>query len=119
MEDEQVFWNLELNIKPGKLEELKVLANDMTKATVSNEPNTIDYIWSLDAEQQKCHIFERYIDSDAVRVHLGNFQAFAERFFDCLEIERFQVYGYPDEALVAAMSERGSTFFKVSVGFSR
>ena len=119
MEDEKVFWNLELKVKPGKLETLKSLANEMTEATLANEPGTIDYIWSMDAGGEKCHIFERYVDSDAVRVHMGNFEAFRERFFDCMDIERFQVYGYPDEALAATMTEMGCVLYNVSVGFAR
>lgn len=119
MENSQVFWNLELAIKSGKLEELKALINQMTLATKANEPGTINYEWSINSEQSECHIFERYTNSDAVRIHLGNFQAYAERFFDCLDILRFQVYGNPDSELISALAGLGGVHLKLVDGFSR
>ena len=119
MKTSQVFWNLELSIKPGKLDSLKTLANEMSKGTKENEPNTLFYEWSLDAQNQKCHIFERYTDSDAVRTHLGNFQNYAERFFDCLDVESFQVYGNPDAALMEALGGLGAVHFPQFEGFAR
>lgn len=119
MENSQVFWNLELTIKQGKLEELKTLINEMTLATKANEPDTINYEWSIDLENSECHIFERYTNSDAVRTHLGNFQAYAERFFDCLDIQRFQVYGNPDSELIASLAGLGARHIKLFDGFSR
>lgn len=119
MDNKSVFWNLELNIKPGKLDTLKLLAADMTAATLSGEPNTLHYIWSIDEDATQCHIFEAYTDSDAVRIHLSNFQGFAERFFDCIDISSFNVYGNPDEELVAAMSTLGCKFYRKFDGFSR
>lgn len=119
MKNAKVFWNLELNIKPGKLETLKALANEMTLATEANEPDTLDYLWSMDVSDQCCHLYECYTDSDAVRVHLGNFQNFAERFFDCLEVVSFQVYGAPDAPLMEALGGLGAVHFPQFEGFSR
>jgi quinol monooxygenase YgiN len=119
MENSQIFWNLELNIKPGKLDALKVLADEMTKATQANEPDTMNYVWSLDTDNKSCHIFERYTDSDAVRTHLGNFQAFAERFFDCMDVSRFQVYGNADAQLKEALAGLGAQFFNQFDGYYR
>ena len=119
MEDKSVFWNLELSIKPGKLDDLNSLAGEMSDATKANEPNAIDYVWSIDGDNNDCHIFERYMDSDAVRTHLGNFQAFAERFFDCMDIKAFNVYGNPDPALIEAMSAMGCRFYGRFSGFER
>ena len=119
MENSQVFWNLELTIKQGKLEELKTLMNEMILATKANEPNTINYEWSIDSEKSECHIYERYTNSDAVRTHLGNFQAYAERFFDCLDIQRFHVYGNPDAELITSLAGLGAVHIKLFDGFSR
>lgn len=119
MKNAQVFWNLELTVKPGKLNTLKELAKEMTKSIQANEPGTLNYEWSLDAENKSCHIFESYTDSDAVRAHLGGFQNFAERFFDSLDVVNFQVYGNPDAALMEALGGLGAVHFKQFEGFSR
>ncbi|MFL1011008.1 putative quinol monooxygenase [Flavisericum labens] len=119
MENTQVFWNLELSIKHGKLEALKALIDGMILATKANEPDTINYEWSINLENSECHIFERYTNSDAVRTHLGNFQAYAERFFDCLDVQRFHVYGNPDSELISALAGLGAVHLKLFDGFSR
>lgn len=119
MKNQNVFWNLEVSIKPGKLEALKTLASEMIEATQANEPNALTYKWSINAESAICHIFERYTDSDATRVHMGNFQAFADRFFDCVDLSRFQVYGQPDAALKKMLGGLGAQFVEMFDGFNR
>ena len=119
MENTQVFWNLELSIKQGKLAKLKTLIDEMISATQENEPDTINYEWSINLDNSECHIYERYTNSDAARAHLGNFQTYAERFFDCLDIQRFHVYGNPDSELISSLAGLGAVHLKLVDGFSR
>ncbi|NNF21674.1 MAG: antibiotic biosynthesis monooxygenase, partial [Saprospiraceae bacterium] len=96
--DQTVFWNLELQIKPGKQEVLKSLAAEMSEATKANEPGAFNYEWNVSEDGTECHIFERYANSDALMIHLGNFQEnFAGRFFEVLDIKKWVVYGHAND----------------------
>jgi quinol monooxygenase YgiN len=118
--DPSVYWNLELSIKPEKKGDLELLVRDMSARTQEHEPGALNYEWQVNEDMTECHIFERYVDSDALMTHLGNFQAhFAERFFDVLEIKRWQVYGNPNNQVKETLGSMGAQFLGRIGGFSR
>ena len=118
--DNSVYWNLELQIKPDKKEDLKALAADMSARTKEHEPGTLNYEWQVNADMTECHIFERYTDSDALMVHLGNFQEhFAGRFFEVFDIKGWMVYGAPNEQVKDVLGGMGAQFMEKIGGFSR
>ncbi|NNF36919.1 MAG: antibiotic biosynthesis monooxygenase [Saprospiraceae bacterium] len=118
--DQSVYWNLELHIKPEKKDTLQSLIDDMSASTKENEAGTLNYEWQVNEDMTECHIFERYTDSDALMVHLGNFQAnFAERFFGILDIKRWQVYGNPNDQVKETLGSMGAQFLGRAGGFSR
>ena len=118
--NDEVFWLLELNIKPGEIDTLKALMTEMSDATKADEPGTLYYEWFISADGQTCHIHERYADSDAVMVHMGNFGAkFAERFMAILEPTRFTVYGNPSDEVKKGLEGMGVEFVTPIGGFSR
>jgi len=111
---------LELNIQEGKGAELPALIEDMVKATLENEPGTLDYQWSTSSDGTVCHIFERYVDSDGVMVHLGAFGVrFAARFTEILSPTRFVIYGSPNQAVKDALAPFNPTYLGSAGGFSR
>lgn len=117
---EHVFWNLQCAVKPGQLEALKALMAEMVAATQADEPGALNYEWSLSEDEQTLHIFERYADSGATLVHLGNFGTkFAGRFLAALDVKRFYVYGSPNEEAQKALGRMGAVFFSSIGGFSR
>ncbi|MDX1479196.1 MAG: antibiotic biosynthesis monooxygenase [Saprospiraceae bacterium] len=115
-----LFWNLELTIKPGKLDDLRALVADMSARTKAHEPGTLSYEWSVNEDGTECHIYERYTDSGALMAHLGGFQEhFAGRFFDVLDIKRWVLYGNPSDQVRETLAGFGAAFFKPIGGFSR
>ena len=117
---EQVYWILETAIKEGELENLKALMADMVAATEANEPGTLNYEWSISPDEKSCHIFERYVDSDATMVHMGNFQKnFAGRFVSILTPTRFEVYGAASDTVKKGLAPLGAVFNPSLGGFSR
>ena len=75
-----VSWNLQMLVREGQLSDARELMPEMVEST-RGEPGTLGYEWFLDAGGTVCHIHERFADSDAAMVHLGNFGTkFAERF---------------------------------------
>jgi hypothetical protein len=62
---ENVYWVIEVAIKPGRFEEFKALASTMVEATQKNELGALNYEWALSDDQKSCHVYERYQNSAA------------------------------------------------------
>ena len=117
---EAVSWVLELAVKDGQLDAFKALAQEMSEATQADEPGATHYEWYIDGDGKNIHIFERYVDSAATMVHLGNFGAkFAERFMACVDPTRFMVYGDPSAEVRGAVAGLGAAHMTQFVGFAR
>lgn len=115
-----VHWVLELAVKPGKLDGFKTLMGEMVEATQANEPGTTHYEWFVSADEQSVHIYERYVDSAAVMVHMGTFGAkFAERFLDAVEPSRLTVYGNPNQEVMETLGGIGGVHMPQIGGFAR
>lgn len=115
-----VSWVLELNVRQGKLADLKALMAEMVTATRANEPNTTHYEWFLSADEKICHIYERYTDSAAVMTHLGAFgKHFATRFMGMLEPTRLTVYGNPNDEARKALAGMNAVVMGEVAGFAR
>lgn len=117
---DHVYWIIEANVQDGKLDELKALMQEMSEATMANEPGALNYEWSLNEDETVCHIFERYADSDATMIHMGNFgKNFAARFMGVLKPFKTTLYGSPNEKVCAAMKPMGYVAMTSAAGFSR
>ena len=91
-----VYWVLELDVQAGRENDFRALMAEMVGTTQANEPGTLNYEWSTSADGKRCHIYERYVDSEAVMTHLGTFGGrFATRFLEVLKPTRFVVCGTP------------------------
>lgn len=116
----EVYWLLELAIQPGKRSEFHQLMSDMIDVTQANEPDTLNYEWSVSSDETVCHIYERYQDSAAVLIHLSTFGThFADRFFALLTPTRFVIYGSPSAELKQALSGFNPTYLTSAGGFHR
>ncbi|WP_428605873.1 putative quinol monooxygenase [Sedimenticola sp.] len=114
-----ISWNLQLSVREGRLEEARQLMSEMVAAT-REESGAEGYEWFLSADGTTCHINERYTDSDAVMVHLGNFGAnFAERFLACFAPTSLSVYGQPSDEARSALDGLGAAYLGWLGGFTR
>jgi quinol monooxygenase YgiN len=114
-----VYWVLELEVQAGLENDFRLLMAEMVSAT-ANETGTIDYEWSTSTDGKQCHIFERYVDSAAVMIHLGTFgERFAARFLQILKPVRFVVYGSPNTAVKDALVGFNPVYMEAVGGFSR
>ena len=115
-----VSWTLELDVQQGREEELSALMEEMVSATQENEAGTLDYQWSASEDGTAYHVFERYVDSTAVLIHLATFgERFAGRFMEVFAPVRFVVYGSPSQEVKDALVAFNPTFMKTVGGFSR
>ena len=115
-----VYWMLELSLNDGAVEEWRSLMEEMVAATKANEPETIAYEWWLSEDESTCHLYERYQNTQAAKVHLQNFgKNFAKRFMGLSKTTRFVVYGDYDEGIVKALSPMNAEFMSPLGGFAR
>ncbi|MDB4907998.1 MAG: antibiotic biosynthesis monooxygenase [Gemmatimonadetes bacterium] len=115
-----VAWMFELAVIDGQRAAFDALIAEMVEATEQNEPGTLEYEYYLGDDGRRCHLWERYRDSDAAMIHLATFgQRFMERFFTVLAPERMTLYGAPDERVRAALGDMSPPVMVRKAGFSR
>ena len=114
----QIYWLLEVAIKPEKLDAIRSVALDLIAKTES-EPGTLAYQWNLSEDETVCHIYERYQNADAVLTHVQSFGTFAARFMEASNPTRFHVYGPVNDAVKEALADLQPVYFSDLGGFSR
>jgi quinol monooxygenase YgiN len=113
----EVFWRIELEVLPGKLEEFRALVKELIDSS-EQEPGTLVYDWFFDQANRICHTYEHYCDSDAVIAHATTFgKSFAERFQLCCRQTGLDVYGAPNEAAKALLDQYNARYFAKWQGF--
>lgn len=114
-----ISWNLRLNVNDGRLDDFRALMREMVSATEA-EAGTVGYEWFIGESGATVHINERYQDSGAAMLHLGNFMAlFVERFLDCVTPTSIDVYGDASDELRGALAAFGAVHHSTFGGFSR
>jgi quinol monooxygenase YgiN len=113
-------WVLEMRVQEGQADMVQPLLDEMVAATQANEPGALHYEYYMPEDRSTCTVLERYVDNDAVMVHLGNFGAtFADRFLAAFAPERFTVYGPANDAVRAGLAAFGATHQQMVAGFHR
>ena len=113
----ELFWRLEVEILPGKLEEFRTIVQEMI-ASSKQEPGTLVYDWFFDEANIICHTYEHYRDSSAVVAHATKFgESFVERFQRCCRQIGLDVYGAPSDAARALLDRYSATYFARWQGF--
>jgi len=114
-----VSWNLRVSINDGMLEEFRALADEMIAATAT-EDGALCYEWYVSEDGSTCHIIERYADSAAMMVHLGNFGAnYADRFMPMVQVTSFDIYGPANDEVRNALAGFGTVHYDSIGGFNR
>lgn len=115
-----VHWILELDINIGEIDNFKAVMKDMVEATQADEPGALNYEWFISGDGKQCHVYERYADSAATMIHLGNFgEKFADRFLATVTPTRFMVYGDPSAEVRDALAGFGAVHLEQIAGFAR
>jgi hypothetical protein len=87
----------------------------------ANEPDTIDYEFSLSKDETKCIVHETYTNLEAALAHNNSAasQIILSKIFDIAKINRFDVYGNPSEELQKLLINFGAQTYNLFAGFSR
>jgi quinol monooxygenase YgiN len=117
--DDQVSWLLEGTVKPGELDNLKALINEMVESTRA-EPGALNYQWCISDDNTTVHNFDRYRDSAAARTHLEGFLSnYAGRYMEAVDTTRFSVYGAPSDEVKKIVNGFGGAYYGLIEGFTR
>jgi quinol monooxygenase YgiN len=64
---------VELELKPGQVEDLRAVMDEMAARARDDEPGTLNYEWFVTEDGTACHIYERYANAAAAVVHSATF----------------------------------------------
>lgn len=106
-------------IMPGKLDEFKKLAEELTCGVEENEPTTLGYEWFIDEEGTSCYLNEYYGSSEDFLLH---FKGLGPKLHDMLAISPLQemlVLGEPNAEVRGMLGGLDAKFYTRSVGFCR
>jgi quinol monooxygenase YgiN len=116
---DDLYWVFTLNVKPGKFAEFRSLVADIV-ADSHEEPGTLAYQYSVSADENTVHIFERYRDSEAFVAHVEQtFGRYAERFLQLVTIASLIVYGNPNASARKALGNFNASYMTIFDGFAR
>jgi quinol monooxygenase YgiN len=114
----QVYWLIVAKIHPGRAADFKAHSARLVASTLQ-ENGALSYEWNLSPDGTHCHIYERYVDSDAVQVHGQRNAELVKQLYGLCTMESFTVYGAADAAVRERLGARGAVFMQPLGGFSR
>lgn len=115
----QISWQVELQIKPGQLDALRALTREMVESA-KGESGTLTYERFISEDSQVVYVLERYIDSTAAVTHLKAFvSTYGERLAKTIDRKQFNVFGTPSVELKEVLDRFGAAYFSPFAGFSR
>ncbi len=109
---DQIFWLVELAVRPGRLDNFRALTGEMVEST-RRESGVLSYERFVSEDGKVVHAHERYTDSVAALAHLETFERkFSGRFLSLVERRRFTVFGTPTDELRAVLDRFGATYLR-------
>ena len=100
-----IFFIVELEVKPGQVDELRSVMDEMVNLVRANEPGTMNYEWFLNADGTACYIFERYAEPAALLLHTASFPQQLSQRSQAFRPIRLTAYGKLTEELRAKKIE--------------
>ena len=115
---EETSCNFHLSLDPANYEAFKDLVAQIVSAT-RQEPGTLGYEYSVNADKSAVHIVERY-RTEALLSHLEEtFAPFAQRFLELVTIKSLYVYGTTTPEIRAKLGDFGAVYMTPFDGFTR
>jgi quinol monooxygenase YgiN len=106
-------------IKPGKLEELKKMAEGLTSGVETNEPTTLCYEWFISEDGSSCYLIESYGDAEAFLLHFQNLGSKLQEMLEISPLEEMVVVGDPSPQVKEMLAGLGAKFYSLHVGCTR
>jgi quinol monooxygenase YgiN len=106
-------------IMPGKLDEFKNLADELTCGVEENEPTTLGYEWFIDEAGSSCYLNEYYGSSEDFLLHFSALGPKLEAMLAVSPLQEMIVLGEPNEQIKEMLGGLGAKFYTPTVGFCR
>ena len=89
----------QFTIEKDNVDECKKLIKEMSESVEANEPDTLEYRFYLNEAGTRCIVHETYADSKATLLHNYSIvsKTILPRIFNIVNLNRFDVYGNPNE----------------------
>ena len=118
--DENIFFIVEVQIKPNQFDNFLKVAREMSEVVKSREPGALNYEWTISPDSTMCYILERYASTEATMVHMKVFEEeFAEKFNEVVQMTGFTIYGKPGPELIEALGAAAEKSRVQVAGFAR
>lgn len=115
-----VSWTITCSCKPDSFAQVSALATKMTEYFQSNEPDTTNFEFSVNAAQDEVHVYERYANSAQALLHMKAFgDLFGSDFMSLLTPVKVVAYGFPSDELSNALSALSPVKMSSFQGFYR
>jgi quinol monooxygenase YgiN len=118
---EKIHFRDQFTIEKDNVEEFKKRIKEMSEYVEANEPDTLEYQFYLNHEETYCMVHETYRDSEAALFHNKSTasKTILPRIFNIAELNRFDVYGNPNEELRNILKALNSQTFTLFTGINR
>ncbi len=116
--NKNIVWTIEGKIDPNKKHEYFALMDEMI-AEVSNESGALAYEWTMGLDGETVHVYERYLNEEQTKKHLGTWARFAPRYLALVQVNKFIVYSELPHHLKDAVATLNPTYMKPIGGFSK
>lgn len=115
-----VSWTITCSCKPESFDQITALASKMTEYFQSNEPDTTNFVFSVNSSHDEIHVYERYANSAQALLHMKAFgDLFGSDFMSLLTPVKVVAYGFPTDDLTAALSALSPVQMTSFQGFYR
>jgi hypothetical protein len=115
-----VSWTITCSCKSDSFEQISALAAKMTEYFQSNEPDTTNFEFSVNAAHDEIHVHERYLNSAQALLHMKAFgDLFGSDFMSLLTPVKVVAYGFPTDELSAALDALSPVKMNTFQGFTR
>ena len=112
MNSHKVHFVIDLTIQQGKFEDFAGTVRQMIGGT-AKESGALCYEWYLSSDNCRCRLLETYANAEAAGKHMSGavVKELVPKLLTVAKLERFEVYGTPDEPSAAALKAVGAEIF--------
>jgi len=113
MNSQRVHFLIDLTIHEGKFDDFAATVRSMTAGT-AKEPGALEYEWFLSKDNSRCRLLEIYADVEAMKAHLAStvVRELVPKMLGFATVNRFEVYGVPDDASAAFLTSFGAEIYR-------
>lgn len=111
-----VTWTVQGQIKEGKYDEFLLVMAQLV-ALAKSEAGTLMYEWTVSEDKRSVHIYERYQDEDAAKVHLAGWDKSGPLFLSVVDMDKITVFSQLSKEFAQAFAGLSTVFMKPVGGF--